>query len=64
MRDASKLTDCHRARLCVICIRESSYAQVERNRESIARQYDLAGREPAKLVSVMVSSAVEKWSDR
>lgn len=44
MRDASKLTDRHRARLCVIYIRQSSYAQVERNRESTARQYDLAGR--------------------
>ncbi len=44
MRDASKLTDSHRARLCVIYIRQSTYAQVERNRESTARQYDLAGR--------------------
>jgi excisionase family DNA binding protein len=44
MRDASKLTDRHRARLCVIYIRQSSYAQVERNRESTARQYDLTGR--------------------
>ena len=41
MRDASKLTDNHRARLCVIYVRQSSYAQVERNRESTARQYDL-----------------------
>ncbi len=44
MGDASKLTDRHRARLCVIYVRQSSYAQVERNRESTARQYDLAGR--------------------
>ena len=44
MRDASKLTDRHRARLCVIYIRQSSYVQVERNRESTARQYDLAAR--------------------
>jgi DNA invertase Pin-like site-specific DNA recombinase len=44
MRDASKLTDRHRARICVIYIRQSSYAQVERNRESTARQYDLAAR--------------------
>src|ERR1700736_5391169 len=44
MRDASRLTDRHRARICVIYIRQSSYAQVERNRESTARQYDLAGR--------------------
>lgn len=44
MRDASKLTDRHRARLCVIYVRQSSYVQVERNRESTARQYDLAGR--------------------
>ena len=44
MRDASNLTDRHRARLCVIYIRQSTYAQVERNRESTARQYDLAGR--------------------
>lgn len=44
MRDASKLTDRHRARLCVIYVRQSTYAQVERNRESTARQYDLAGR--------------------
>ncbi len=44
MRDAPKLTDKHRARLCVVYIRQSSYAQVERNRESTARQYDLVAR--------------------
>jgi DNA invertase Pin-like site-specific DNA recombinase len=44
MRDASKLTDSHRARLCVIYVRQSSYAQVERNRESTGRQYDLVAR--------------------
>ena len=44
MRDASKLTDRHRAKILVIYIRQSSYAQVERNRESTARQYDLTGR--------------------
>jgi DNA invertase Pin-like site-specific DNA recombinase len=44
MRDASKLTDAHRARLCAIYVRQSSYAQVERNRESTARQYDLVAR--------------------
>jgi DNA invertase Pin-like site-specific DNA recombinase len=41
MRDASKLTDRHRGRLAVVYVRQSSYAQVERNRESTARQYDL-----------------------
>ena len=44
MRDASKLTDKHRSRLCVVYVRQSSYAQVERNRESTARQYDLVAR--------------------
>ena len=44
MRDASALTDRHRAKFCVIYIRQSSYAQVERNRESTARQYDLSAR--------------------
>jgi excisionase family DNA binding protein len=44
MRDTSTLTDRHRAKICVIYIRQSSYAQVERNRESTARQYDLTAR--------------------
>ncbi len=44
MRDASKLTDRHRSRLCVVYVRQSTYAQVERNRESTARQYDLVSR--------------------
>lgn len=44
MHDASKLTDHHRSRLCVVYVRQSSYAQVEHNRESTARQYDLAAR--------------------
>jgi DNA invertase Pin-like site-specific DNA recombinase len=44
MRDASKLTDRHRARLGVVYVRQSSYVQVERNRESTARQYDLVAR--------------------
>jgi DNA invertase Pin-like site-specific DNA recombinase len=44
MRDASKLADRHRAKLCVVYVRQSSYVQVERNRESTARQYDLVAR--------------------
>jgi DNA invertase Pin-like site-specific DNA recombinase len=44
MRDASKLTDRHRARLAVVYVRQSTYAQVERNRESTDRQYNLAAR--------------------
>ena len=44
MRDASKVTDQHRARLCAVYVRQSSYAQVERNREPTTRQYDLVAR--------------------
>src|SRR5947207_2589899 len=42
--DASKPADLHRGKLCVVYIRQSTYVQVERNRESTARQYDLAAR--------------------
>src|SRR5207302_1746943 len=44
MRNVSKLTDRHRARVAVVYVRQSSYAQVEHNRESTARQYDLVAR--------------------
>ena len=39
-----KVTASHRSRAAVIYVRQSSLAQVERNRESTARQYDLVSR--------------------
>jgi DNA invertase Pin-like site-specific DNA recombinase len=40
----SKVTTAHRGRAAVVYVRQSSLAQVSRNRESTARQYDLAAR--------------------
>jgi DNA invertase Pin-like site-specific DNA recombinase len=44
MSEASKITASHRSRAAAIYIRQSTLAQVERNRESTIRQYDLAER--------------------
>lgn len=44
MTDLGKVTDSHRARAGVVYVRQSTLAQVERNRESTARQYDLVER--------------------
>ena len=43
----SKITPAHLRRNAVIYVRQSTLIQVERNRESTARQYDLAGRAAA-----------------
>ena len=40
----SKVTASHLRRMAAIYVRQSSLAQVERNRESTARQYDLVSR--------------------
>jgi DNA invertase Pin-like site-specific DNA recombinase len=39
-----KVTASHRSRTAVIYVRQSTLVQVERNRESTARQYDLVSR--------------------
>ena len=39
-----KVTASHRSRAAVIYVRQSTMLQVERNRESTARQYDLVSR--------------------
>jgi DNA invertase Pin-like site-specific DNA recombinase len=44
MTESGKITDAHRSRAAVIYVRQSTLAQVERNTESTARQYDLAAR--------------------
>ena len=44
MSDAGLITASHRARAAVIYVRQSTLAQVERNRESTTRQYDLVRR--------------------
>ena len=44
MSEPGKITDSHRSRAAVIYVRQSTLAQVERNTESTARQYDLATR--------------------
>jgi DNA invertase Pin-like site-specific DNA recombinase len=44
MSELGKITDRHRSRAAVIYVRQSTLAQVERNTESTARQYDLAAR--------------------
>jgi DNA invertase Pin-like site-specific DNA recombinase len=41
---SDKITASHLSRTAVIYVRQSTLAQVERNTESTARQYDLAGR--------------------
>jgi DNA invertase Pin-like site-specific DNA recombinase len=40
----SKVTTAHRGRAAVVYVRQSTVAQISRNRESTARQYDLAAR--------------------
>jgi DNA invertase Pin-like site-specific DNA recombinase len=44
MNESGKITASHRSRAAVIYVRQSTLAQVERNTESTARQYDLASR--------------------
>jgi DNA invertase Pin-like site-specific DNA recombinase len=44
MSEPGKITASHLSRAAVIYVRQSTLAQVERNTESTARQYDLAGR--------------------
>jgi DNA invertase Pin-like site-specific DNA recombinase len=44
MSEHSKITASHRSRLAVIYVRQSTLAQLERNSESTARQYNLAER--------------------
>ena len=39
-----KVTTAHRRRVAVVYVRQSSLAQVSRNRESTTRQYDLVAR--------------------
>ncbi|SBS79320.1 hypothetical protein MHPYR_730015 [uncultured Mycobacterium sp.] len=39
-----KVTTAHRGRAAVVYIRQSTVAQISRNRESTGRQYDLAAR--------------------
>ena len=41
---SDKVTASHLSRTAVIYVRQSTLAQVERNTESTARQYDLVGR--------------------
>jgi DNA invertase Pin-like site-specific DNA recombinase/transposase-like protein len=44
MSESGKITASHRSRAAVIYVRQSTVAQVERNTESTARQYDLVAR--------------------
>ena len=44
MNELAKMTDSHRGRTAVVYVRQSTLAQVERNRESTARQYALVDR--------------------
>jgi len=44
MSELEKITDVHRRRRAVVYVRQSSVGQVERNRESAARQYALRER--------------------
>ena len=44
MNESGKITASHRSRAAVIYVRQSTLAQVERNTESTARQYDLVSR--------------------
>ncbi len=47
MSETSKITASHRSRTAVIYVRQSTLAQLERNTESTARQYDLVQRAAA-----------------
>jgi DNA invertase Pin-like site-specific DNA recombinase len=44
MSESGKITGSHRSRAAVIYVRQSALAQLERNTESTARQYDLVNR--------------------
>jgi len=44
MSESGKITGSHRSRAAVIYVRQSTLAQLERNTESTARQYDLVNR--------------------
>ena len=44
MNESGKITASHLSRAAVIYVRQSTLAQVERNTESTARQYDLVNR--------------------
>jgi hypothetical protein len=44
MNEGGKITVSHRRRSAAIYVRQSTLAQVERNKESTARQYDLVAR--------------------
>src|SRR5436190_7224903 len=44
MSESGKITASHRSRAAVIYVRQSTLAQLERNTESTARQYDLVNR--------------------
>ena len=44
MSEAGKITSSHRSRAALIYVRQSTLAQLERNTESTARQYDLVNR--------------------
>src|SRR5712671_1670924 len=44
MSDSGKITVSHRSRAAIIYVRQSTLAQVARNTESTARQYDLVAR--------------------
>jgi DNA invertase Pin-like site-specific DNA recombinase len=44
MSEYSKITASHRSRVAVVYVRQSTLAQLERNSESTARQYNLAER--------------------
>jgi DNA invertase Pin-like site-specific DNA recombinase len=44
MSDTSKITASHRGRVAIVYVRQSTLAQLERNRESTVRQYGLVER--------------------
>src|SRR6266498_1652766 len=44
MSDSSKVTPAHRQRTAIVYVRQSTLLQLERNKESTARQYDLVER--------------------
>ena len=44
MSEASKVTASHRGRAAIVYVRQSTLAQLERNKESTLRQYDLVSR--------------------
>jgi len=44
VNESGKITASHRSRAAIVYVRQSTLLQVERNRESTARQYDLVSR--------------------